>query len=316
MSRPKILWFGIFAPHVKEMMREMAPEGFDLLFVNSKEDKEEHLRLLEQADYIAPNGIKMTDEYIRAARHAKLIQLWGAGVDAYNQNVLREMNIALQNGVGLNAPAVAEMVMLHVLVLNRHYRYVDSAVRSGKWVKNEMRDKCNSVYGKTVGLIGMGNIGRKVAQFMHGLDVDQVFYYDIWPLPDAEEKALSVSFLEMDEIFRQSDIVSLHVPLTDATRKLVNRERLAMMKPSALLINTARGGIVEEAALADALRSGRLAGAMVDVFEKEPLPAGSPLADVPNCLFTPHIAGVTRESNVRVSAVVARKVAECLRGAA
>ena len=316
MSRPKILWFGIFAPHVKEMMREMAPEGFDLLFVNSKEDKEEHLRLLEQADYIAPNGIKMTDEYIRAARHAKLIQLWGAGVDAYNQNVLREMNIALQNGVGLNAPAVAEMVMLHVLVLNRHYRYVDSAVRSGKWVKNEMRDKCNSVYGKTVGLIGMGNIGRKVAQFMHGLDVDQVFYYDIWPLPDAEEKALSVSFLEMDEIFRQSDIVSLHVPLTDATRKLVNRERLAMMKPSALLINTARGGIVEEAALADALRSGRLAGAMVDVFEKEPLPAGSPLADVPNCLLTPHIAGVTRESNVRVSAVVARKVAECLRGAA
>ena len=110
--------------------------------------------------------------------------------------------------------------------------------------------------------------------------------------------------------------MSLHVPLTPDTRQLFDAGRLARMKPGAVLINTARGGIVEEAALADALRSGRLAGAMVDVFEKEPLPAGSPLADVPNCLLTPHIAGVTRESNVRVSAVVARKVAECLRGAA
>ena len=296
MSRPKILWFGIFAPHVKEMMREMVPEGFDLLFVNSKEDKEEHLRLLEQADYIAPNGIKMTDEYIRAARHAKLIQLWGAGVDAYNQNLLREMNIALQNGVGLNAPAVAEMVMLHVLALNRHYRYVDSAVRSGKWVKNEMRDKCNSVYGKTVGLIGMGNIGRKVAQFMHGLDVDQVFYYDIRPLPEAEEKALGVSFLEMDEIFRQSDIVSLHVPLTDATRKLVNRERLAMMKPSALLINTARGGLVDEAALYEALSSGKLRGAGLDTFDPEPPKPDNPLFTLDNVSLTSHGGGAVVEN--------------------
>ena len=120
----------------------------------------------------------------------------------------------------------------------------------------------------------------------------------------------------LETLLAEADAVSLHVPLTPDTRQLFDAGRLARMKPGAVLINTARGGIVEEAALADALRSGRLAGAMVDVFEKEPLPAGSPLADVPNCLLTPHIAGVTRESNVRVSAVVARKVAECLRGAA
>ena len=144
---------------------------------------------------------------------------------------------------------------------------------------------------------------------------DTLVGYDVEVSRAIAEK-LGVEPVMLETLLAEADAVSLHVPLTPDTRQLFDAGRLARMKPGAVLINTARGGIVEEAALADALRSGRLAGAMVDVFEKEPLPAGSPLADVPNCLLTPHIAGVTRESNVRVSAVVARKVAECLRGAA
>ena len=144
---------------------------------------------------------------------------------------------------------------------------------------------------------------------------DTLVGYDVEVSRAIAEK-LGVEPVMLETLLAEADAVSLHVPLTPDTRQLFDAGRLARMKLGAVLINTARGGIVEEAALADALRSGRLAGAMVDVFEKEPLPAGSPLADVPNCLLTPHIAGVTRESNVRVSAVVARKVAECLRGAA
>lgn len=296
MSKLKILWLGTYSDQVKEMIRELAPEGVDLLFNESKTDVQEHLRLIAQAEYLAPNGIPVTDEYIKAAKKLKLIQTWSAGVDAYNQDLLRERNIALQNGVGFNAPAVAEMVILHVLALNRHYRYVENCLRSGKWVKAEMRDKCNSIYGKTVGLIGFGNIGRKVAQFMQGFDVEQVFYYDVRRLPEEEEKRRNIVFMEMDDIFRQADIVSLHVPLNDATRKLVNRERIAMMKPTSLLINTARGGLVDEEALYEALRDGKLRGAGLDTFDPEPPAADNPLFTLDNVSITSHTGGAVREN--------------------
>ena len=163
---------------------------------------------------------------------------------------------------------------------------------------------------------GKMTIGYTVYEPMNYTDESGTFTGFDTELATAVCEKLGVEPVMLETLLAEADAVSLHVPLTPDTRQLFDAGRLARMKPGAVLINTARGGIVEEAALADALRSGRLAGAMVDVFEKEPLPAGSPLADVPNCLLTPHIAGVTRESNVRVSAVVARKVAECLRGAA
>lgn len=172
------------------------------------------------------------------------------------------------------------------------------------------------ISGKVLGLVGFGGIARDVALRARTCGMRVMAYDPFLPADAPDWEKLGVEPVTLETLLAEADAVSLHVPLTPDTRQLFDAGRLARMKPGAVLINTARGGIVEEAALADALRSGRLAGAMVDVFEKEPLPADSPLADVPNCLLTPHIAGVTRESNVRVSAVVARKVAECLRGAA
>ncbi len=298
MSRPKILWFGIFSDYVKGVMKEQAPKGFDLLFVESKTDREEHLRLLAEADYISPNGIRLTEEYIRAASKVRLIQAWGAGMDAYDLDLLRERNIALQGGAGLNAAAVAEMTVLHILALNRRLLYVDGALRSGKWLKSEMRDRCYSMYGKTLGLVGMGNIARTVARYAHGLDIGRVLYNDVRRLSPEVERVLGVAYMELDDVIRNADILSLHVPLLPSTRKLIGRERIAMMKPEAILINTARGGVVDEAALALALRERRIRGAGLDTFDPEPPAPDNPLFGLDNVVLTSHGAGAVRENIV------------------
>lgn len=296
MDKPKILWLGTFSEHVKELMRKNAPDGFEIMFVQSKTDREEHLRALAQADYVSPNGIKLTKEYIEAAPNLKLIQLWGAGIDDYDLDWLKSRNIALQNGVGFNAPAVAEMAILHMLAVNRHLVYVDRTLRSGKWIKSEMRDRCSSLYGKTVGLVGMGNIGRVMARYLHGLDAGQVLYYDIRPMPGAQEEALDVEFCELDDLIRRSDIISLHLPLNDKTRKLIDRRRIGMMKPSAVLINTARGGIVDQEALVEALQAHRIRGAGLDSYDPEPPVAGDPLLQLDNVVLTPHTGGAVVEN--------------------
>lgn len=298
MNNPKILWFGVFSDYVKGIMREEAPKGFDLLFVKSKTDKDEHLRLLAEADYISPNGIKLTEEYTRAAKKAKLIQAWGAGMDAYDLDLLRELNIALQGGVGLNAAAVAEMVILHMLAINRHLLYVDSKIRTGAWLKSEMRDRCYSVYGKTVGLVGMGNIAQKVAQYAKGLDVERILYYDIKRLTPEEEQNMGLEFMEIDDVVRNADILSLHIPLNPATRKLIDRRRIAMMKPDAILINTARGGVVDEAALIEALRERKIRGAGLDTFDPEPPSPDNPIFKLDNVVLTCHGGGAVRENIV------------------
>lgn len=296
MSKPKILWLGIFSEHVKELMRKNAPDRYEIMFVQSKTDRNEHLRALAQADYISPNGIKLTKEYIEAAPNLKLIQLWGAGIDDYDLDWLRNRNIALQNGVGFNAPAVAEMAALHMLAVNRHLIYVDRTLRSGKWIKSEMRDRCNSLYGKTVGLVGMGNIGRVVSRYLHGLDAGHILYYDICPMPKEQEAELNVEFSELDNLIQRSDIISLHLPLNDKTRKLIDRRRIGMMKSSAVLINTARGGIIDQEALVEALQEHRIRGAGLDSYDPEPPAADNPLFHLDNVVLTPHTGGAVVEN--------------------
>lgn len=294
----KILWFGVFSDYVKGLMREMAPMGAELLFVKSKGDEIEHLRLLQEAEYIVPNGIDLSEKYLRTAQKTKLIQLWGAGVDKYNLPLLRELNIGLQNGVGLNAPAVAEMTILHILAVNRKLIYVDREMRKGHWLKTEMRDQCNSLYGKTIGLIGMGNIGQKVAELMQAFNVGEILYYDVRRLCEDKEKTLGLTYSSIDELMQVSDIVSLHLPLTQTTRKIISKDRIASMKSTAVLINTARGGLVDEEALIEALKAGKFRGAGLDTFEHEPLSPNSPLLSLDNVVLTSHIAGAVIENVV------------------
>lgn len=295
MYKPKILWFGMFSEDVKKIMIKNLPIGFEIMFVKSKDDKEEHIQLLTEAEYISPNGINLTEDYLRAAKKLKLIQLWGSGTDAYNLDLLKELNIGLQNGVGLNAAAVAELAVLHMLAISRKLVYVDSALRQGKWLKTEMRDKGNSIYGKTIGLLGLGTIGQKVAQIIQGFGVKEIIYYDICRMPE-KEKSLKVKYMELDKMIRNVDILSLHMPLTASTYKLINKKRISLMKEEAIIINTARGGIIDEAALIDALQNGRIRGAGLDTFDPEPPRQDNPLFKMDNVVLSSHIGGAVIEN--------------------
>ena len=280
---------------ISEFMDEAAVAdlraSFDVLYDKTLVDRPEELTAAAAGcrALIVRNRTQVRGALLEGA-HLRVVGRLGVGLDNIDCKACRERGIAVIPATGANNTAVAEYVLAGLLMLARGCYCGTFAVAAGAWPRERM--------------VG-GEISGKVLGLDPFLPVDA---------PDWEK--LGVEPVMLETLLAEADAVSLHVPLTPDTRQLFDAGRLARMKPGAVLINTARGGIVEEAALADALRSGRLAGAMVDVFEKEPLPAGSPLADVPNCLLTPHIAGVTRESNVRVSAVVARKVAECLRGAA
>jgi len=198
-------------------------------------------------------------------------------------------------------------------VLLRGAYFASAAVTSGEWPRTALGSG-RELAGKTLGVVGFGSIGQLVGRLaralgmtVNGFDVDIPASAALW----AEQQTAPRRF---DDLVRDADVVSLHVPLTPATRHLINAGKLELMKREAVLINTARGGVVDEAALAAALKAGKLAGAALDVFETEPLPAGSSLVGCPGLILTPHIAGVTRESNVRVSTMIADNVAAALDG--
>ena len=213
---------------------------------------------------------------------------------------------------GANALSVAEYVVTCALVLLRGAYLSSAAVAAGQWPRAALSNG-REVAGKTLGLVGFGAIGQLTSRLARGLGL-QVIAFDA--LMDADHPAYAehgVRCAGLDEVVRTADVISLHVPLVEGTRGLFDAARLASMKPGAVLINTARGGIVDEVALAAALKSGHLGGAAIDVFGTEPLPAAAHFAGCPNLLLTPHIAGVTAEANDRVSSLIADKVLEALR---
>jgi phosphoglycerate dehydrogenase-like enzyme len=187
---------------------------------------------------------------------------------------------------------VADHTLLLILSLYRRLLASDQATRKGGW--NAPIDGMNTfeMAGKLVGILGFGNIGRKVARRAQGFDAT-VQYYDRYPLPPERERELKVNRVSLEELFRTSDIITCHAPLTRDTRHVVNREHLAMMKPTAVLINTSRGPVVDEAALLEALQHKRIAGAGLDVFEKEPVDPNNPLLRMENVVVTSHTAGTT-----------------------
>lgn len=250
-------------------------------------------------------------EVLAHAPRVRVIGRLGVGLDNIDLLACRARNIEVIPALGANADAVAEYVLLAAGLLLRGAFFVCAETAAGKWPRDP-RSEGSELGGKTLGLIGFGSIGQATARKARALGL-QIVAHDAHLPEDAaawrEHAAQRASF---DEVLAAADIVSVHVPLLPQTRGMLDARRLAAMKRGAILINTARGGIVDEQALAAALQSGHLAGAAVDVFEHEPLPAGSPLAGAPNVLLTPHIAGVTREANVRVSGMVADRVLAAL----
>lgn len=228
----------------------------------------------------------------------------GVGLDNIDLQACQARQIKVQPATGANSAAVAEYVVATAMLLLRGAYWDSAEVAAGAWPRARLSSG-REVGGKALGLIGFGAIGQEVASRARALGM-QVLAFDPGIAPDAPLwSQTGVTPLGLDALLAQADAVSLHIPLTPGTRNLLSSARLAAMKPGAVVINTARGSILDEAALALALRSGHLAGAAIDVFDSEPLAAGSVWQDCPHVLLTPHIAGVTLESNERVSAMIA-----------
>jgi (S)-sulfolactate dehydrogenase len=259
---------------------------------------------------IVRNRTQVRGALLEAAPRLEVVGRLGVGLDNIDVAACEARGIAVYPATGANDLSVAEYVITAALMLLRRAWFATDRVAAGKWPRTELMGR--ELAGKRLGLVGYGAIARVTGRMARDLGMS-VAAYD--PLLPAEDAAWAHAIRQpLTELLKDSDVVSLHVPLTDATRNMIDARAIATMRRGAVLVNAARGGVVDEAALCEALRSGHLGGAALDVFAREPIDAaaGALFAGVPSLILTPHIAGVTEESNVRVSAVTAEAVARHL----
>ena len=273
-------------------------------------------RLLQQAAtadaIVVRNRTQVRGDLLAALTQCTVVGRLGVGLDNIDVGGCEQRGMQVIPATGANALSVAEYVVATAMLLLRGAYQSSVAVACGAWPRTALSSG-REIAGKTLGLIGFGSIGQLTARLAQGLGM-QVIAHD--PMMAADHPAFASSGVRctgLDDLVRTSDVLSLHVPLVDSTRGLFDAARIATMQRGAVLINTARGGIVDELALAAALKSGQLGGAAIDVFETEPLPAAPHFQDCPNLVLTPHIAGVTAEANERVSFLIADKLLQALR---
>jgi D-3-phosphoglycerate dehydrogenase len=251
---------------------------------------------------------KVTKKVLQAGTRLKLIGRAGIGVDNVDLAAATERGVIVMNTPDANATTTAELAIAHMMSLSRHLPAADRSIRSGKWERARLMG--SEVAHKTLAIVGFGTIGRIVAQRGLGLKM-RVIAHDPFVTPEIFEN-LGVESMELDELLVQADYLTLHCPLIEKTRGLIGRTQLTMMKKEAMLINCARGGLVDEDALYEALKTGQIAGAALDVYELEP-PANSPLLELDNIVFTPHLGASTTEAQVAVSVEIARQAVTFLK---
>jgi D-3-phosphoglycerate dehydrogenase len=276
----------VWAPAVRQVLLAEAPPELELRFANSF-DRPEQMALAKDADYIIAGRAAIDAEMIGQAKKLRFIQKWGIGIDRLDVDAARQRGIPVAIAAGSNSNPVSEHAILLMLATLRRLPLVDSSARKGQWISQQMRTVCMQLTGRTVGIVGFGNIGRLVALKLRGFDTKN-FYFDMRRADKITERAFNVTYRPLDELFAESDIITLHAPLTPETEHLINEKTLARMRKHAVLINTARGGLVDEKALYEALKAKTIFGAGLDVFDAEPLPADHPLLTLENVVITPH----------------------------
>jgi phosphoglycerate dehydrogenase-like enzyme len=294
----KIVFIHGLPSRIVDLIVSFNPEGFVTTVVDGKIPEAEQIAAVRDADFIMAYRAKLTPGVLRSARKTRLVQILSAGYDGIDLRLLRELKLPCANNGGANSWAVADHAVLAMLALYRRLAAADRAVREGRWSAAIDGTNTFEMAGKVVGILGFGNIGQKVARRVQSFDAT-VQYHDLFPLAPERERDLQVKRVPLEVLFRTSDIVTCHAPLTKDTRHIVGRAHLALMKPTALLINTSRGPVVDEPALIEALRQKRIAGAGLDVFEKEPVDKANPLLEMDNVIVTPHSAGTTWDTWAR-----------------
>jgi (S)-sulfolactate dehydrogenase len=295
------------------VVRDLA-KTHDVLYEPDLEERRDDLlaALGEARAIIVRNRTLVNQELLDRAPRLRVVGRVGVGVERIDQEACAARGVTVCPAYGANAITVAEYTIAGLLLAWRGALLASQRVIDGDWPRREMIG--HDLAGKTLGLAGFGDIGRAVAERARSFEM-AVIAYDPYVAPDDPGwRGRHVERVDFDTLLQDSHAVSLHLPLTEETRHIVDEAAIARMKPGALLINTTRGGTVDEAALIAALRSGQLGGAVLDVFEQEPLTAetGAAFAGVPNLILTPHIAGVTEESNHRLSAITAENVLRVL----
>ena len=274
-----VLIIGSFPETARNRIEALFPGGWTLHIA----PPEDAARYLPQAEVVIPEHIRINSEFLDRAPKLRMVQT-GAGYDNVDVEACTGRGIRVCNAAGINAQAVAEQTMALLLSYYKNIPCLDSFMKARREEK-ELSYSGGELAGKTVGIIGTGNIGRRVASCC------QAFGMHVLGYSRRNDAVSGIGMVGLEELLRRSDVISVHVPLTEETRGMLGRGEFEKMKRSAVLINTSRGAVIDEEALAEALRSGRIAGACLDVFEQEPLSRNSPLRDLENVLLTPHTAG-------------------------
>jgi phosphoglycerate dehydrogenase-like enzyme len=302
-----------FHPHIKTAIEAAVPADWNTIFI-SEGTSAARVAAVRDADIAFVMAAPIPKEVVAAGQRLRFIQKLGAGVDRIDLDACRAHGIGVARLHAGNSVPVAEHTVMLMLAVYRQLPQIDRRTRAGAWDKETARGEHRQLLGKTVGLVGLGAVGRDVAKRPRGFEVDTI-YYDPVRAPADVEQSLGVRYADLDRLVRDADIVSLHLPLLPQTAGLLNTDRIRAMKPGAVLINCARGGLVDEAALTAALKDGCLFGAGIDAFSSEP-PVGSPLLELDNTVITSHLAGATLDNFAGLAARAVENAQAVLRGEA
>lgn len=270
-------------------------------------NEDELSKIITDVDGIIVGADRISGRVIERAPRLKIISKHGVGVDNIDIGAATKKGIPVAVALGSNTAAVAELAVGLILVLARNIHICDNETKQGKWNRRIGLE----IQGKTAGLIGMGRIGKEVARRLYCMGMG-LLAFDLFKDHEFAAK-YGVDYAELDELLKRSDFITLHLPLIPETRYIINKSNIKLIKPSAYIVNTARGGLIEEPALYEALKENRIAGAAIDTFEMEP-PVSSPLLSLPNVVATPHIGAYTHQSVNNMSCMAAKAVADFFTG--
>ena len=292
----------------QEARQMLTDAGFSLVCNDTgrRLNREEQKALIKDADAIIAGTETYDEEMLAGCENLKVVTRFGVGTDNFDLNTMKKMG--LEVGVIANYNAVAEFAVTLMLGVLKNLPLQDAAVRRASWDRSATRE----LTAKTVGILGFGRIGRRVAELLKGFDV-KLLAYDPYPNEQAA-KERGVELVSFEEVLEQSDIVSLHLPYMEQTHHLIDEAAISKMKEGAYLINTARGPLVDEAALSKALQSGKISGAGLDVYETEPITAENPFIALKNTVLTPHVSALTFETNYNGGIICAQSIINVFNG--
>jgi phosphoglycerate dehydrogenase-like enzyme len=299
MNHPTVAILDPFHPAIIQTIRDLLPDGWDMK-VAAETTLPARAEAVASADVALIMGTRMDPELLGHAQRLRFIQKMGAGVDNIDLAICEDKDITVARLSAGNAIQVAEHAAMMILAASRRLIALDGRVRRGYWDKEPARGVIQHVHGKTVGIIGLGAIGKRLARILTGFEV-KILYCDPIPASAEIEAALAVRRAPFEELITSADIISLHLPLTQESQDMIGAAEIARMKNGAVLVNCARGGIVDEDAVAKALRDGKLLGAGLDVFCSEP-PGTSALFDIETAVLSPHCAGATLNNFAAIAA--------------